>query len=186
MSRAEIDESKSEPLTDAQRELVERNIRLVYGAMRNAKWFVSRFGFDEAYPLGCYVLCRCARVWKPDGGAALSSFFYVSFCRACYAAQERSYRCDSPETMTQIDGWEPFDHRVTPDRDAPDDCRILIESLAITHPQCARVLAMVAGGMNQREIAFELGVTRTRAYALLHQGIGVVRERHRCKGGVPC
>jgi hypothetical protein len=95
------------PLSPAQRELVAANlVRLPHVLRADYRGYVRRLGWDEAYQVGSYALCRAARSWA---GKCPFRYYAAFWLRALLTAavQELDRRSCRPTASPSSAGTRP-------------------------------------------------------------------------------
>jgi RNA polymerase sigma factor (sigma-70 family) len=157
------------PLSPAQRELVAANlVRLPHVLRADYRGYVRRLGWDEAYQVGSYALCRAARSWA---GKCPFRYYAAFWLRALLTAavqeldrRHGALRADVPSPLLPPD-------RVAQLRGDAATC------LAHLHQRQRKYAELAAAGYTQAEIGERMGVRRSRIARLRGETIDRVTRR---------
>jgi RNA polymerase sigma factor (sigma-70 family) len=146
-------------LNEAQKEIVEKNIRLVYFVLKKAGISRSRSDYEDLFSAGCVGLCTAASVWRIDG-SPFSTFAYHLIRHEVIAAVKRSDR--DRHRLKPLD--ELSDYAAVPDEKLEkNEADMLIAGflnrMDITFCDTdAAIIRLAAKGKDCRQISDELGI----------------------------
>lgn len=165
-SRKPLREETSERLTDAQRDLVTRNLKF---AKFKAWFYLYAFPGHGPQILAAaqYGMCRAALDWRPDGPAKFTTYskYHIINQILKYLKRELS----RPEILTDFRGPES-EWLAVEDRQLQHASLIRLDIMPLmvrlTSRQRAILLARNLEGLTLTELAGRFGVTRERVRQL--------------------
>ena len=174
-------------LTEAERQLVERNIKLVPYALKYCAW--KHLGsYEDAFQVGCIGLMRAARQYNPEKGS-FGSFAFLcirhEIAREHRATQTRrelantlALSLDAP--INDLEGSKTLLDLCGRDQDMEadalariDTARAMEQAMRYVQEQEREMLRLMRQGLNMAEVGRKLGCTR----ACVSKHMQAIRER---------
>lgn len=164
------------PLTDAQRTLVEENLGLISYAMNKVPVYLldSR---EDAFQIGSIGLMKAARSYDPEKNVLFPTYAMTCITNELRMAirhinvsnpSSRVFSCDAPITNADGESFSLIDMIPSAD-EQPDERYISRETLVrvltflkhMKDPDAYRIIGMIVNNRRQEEIAAVLGITQS-------------------------
>jgi RNA polymerase sigma factor (sigma-70 family) len=146
-------------LNEEQRQIVEKNIRLVYFVLKKAGISRSRGDYDDLFSAGCLGLCTAASIWRTDG-SPFSTFAYYLIWYEVIGAVKHSNR--DRQRLKSLDELSEY-VGVNDEELEKKEANMLISGFlnrvdAVLCNTDAAIIRLAASGKDCRQISAELGI----------------------------